>query len=271
MLKLLTLNAHTWLEENALQKLSDLADRIVQEDYDIICLQEVNQKIGAPPVSDISGYIKLPKAPVLNESHFVCHLLEELSVKGVHYYWSWAYNHIGYDKYEEGVAILSKTSFQADEVLVSGVDDVTTIETRRVLVARTKLKGRVVTIVSLHLSWFDKGFEQEWRKLESALKEFPKPLILMGDFNNPTDTVGYNMVVNSLLDLKDSHKTADRVAGDYTIVSSIDGWESNCYSLKVDHVFLSKEFDVVSSCVVFDGIDTPIVSDHFGVEVEISD
>ena len=31
---------------------------------------------------------------------------EKLSEQGENYYWTWAYNHIGYDRYHEGVAIL---------------------------------------------------------------------------------------------------------------------------------------------------------------------
>lgn len=52
--------------------------------------------------------------------------------KGKNYYWTWAYNHIGYDRYHEGVAILSKTPIEAREILVSDVDDPTDYHTRRV-------------------------------------------------------------------------------------------------------------------------------------------
>ena len=69
----------------------------------------------------------------------------------------------------------------------------------------------------------------------------------MGDFNNPTDTAGYDMILNSPLDLQDSHKVAKKVQGDHTIIEDIDGWEGNKQSLKVDHVFTSKGIDILSS------------------------
>ena len=120
------------------------------------------------------------------------------------------------------------------------------------------------------MSWFGKGFESEWAKLEKALSDFPKPLVLMGDFNNPTDTAGYDMILNSPLELQDSHKVAKSIQGDHTIIEDIDGWEGNKQSLKVDHVFTSKEIEIQSSTVVFDGGESPIVSDHFGLAVDLN-
>ena len=58
--------------------------------------------------------------------------------------------------------------------------------------------------------------------------------------------------------------------GDHTIIEDIDGWEGNKQSLKVDHVFTSKGIDILSSTVTFDGGEAPIVSDHFGLAVELN-
>ena len=78
------------------------------------------------------------------------------------------------------------------------------------------------------------------------------------------------MILNSPLDLQDSHKVAKKVQGDHTIIEDIDGWEGNKQSLKVDHVFTSKGIDILSSTVTFDGGEAPIVSDHFGLAVELN-
>ena len=63
--------------------------------------------------------------------------IESCQRQGKDYYWTWAYNHIGYDRYHEGVAILSKTPIEAREILVSDVDDPTDYHTRRVALAET--------------------------------------------------------------------------------------------------------------------------------------
>ncbi len=40
--KILTLNTHSWMEEEQETKLNQLAERILQEKYDVIYLQEVS-------------------------------------------------------------------------------------------------------------------------------------------------------------------------------------------------------------------------------------
>ncbi|SNU08399.1 maltose 6'-phosphate phosphatase [Streptococcus equinus] len=270
MAKFLTLNTHSWLEANALKKLFDLAETIYSEDYDVICLQEINQDIRGLETKEVEGYEKLPGSPALHRDNYALQLVNYLKSQGRYYYWSWAYNHIGYDKYNEGVVILSKKPIKVQDILVSEVDDEHDFHTRRVLAAETEVDGKPITVVSLHMSWYGKGFESEWAKLEKALSDYPKPLVLMGDFNNPTDTVGYEMILKSPLDLQDSHKVAKVIKGDHTIIEDIDGWEGNKQSLKVDHVFTSKDIDIQSSKVVFDGGESPIVSDHFGLAVELN-
>ena len=56
MAKFLTLNTHSWLEANSLKKLFDLAEHIYIEDYDVICLQEINQDIRGLLTKEIEGY-----------------------------------------------------------------------------------------------------------------------------------------------------------------------------------------------------------------------
>ncbi|WP_162011120.1 endonuclease/exonuclease/phosphatase family protein [Streptococcus sp. S784/96/1] len=268
-MKLLTLNTHSWMEDHPEKKLEQLVEHILQEDYDIVCLQEINQLMTTSRVVAPADYQALPSAPILHEDHYAYLLTGKLAQKGKRYYWSWAYNHIGYDRYHEGVALLSKTPIEVQELLVSDVDDETDYHTRRILLATTEVTGRALTVASLHLSWFGKGFEGEWQIIEDHLQSHSYPIILMGDFNNPTDQEGYSMIVNSSLNVVDSHQVASHVLGNYTILANIDGWEGNQQALKVDHAFVSKTLNVVSSKVIFDGKATPILSDHFGLDIDI--
>ena len=43
-MKLLTINVHSWLEENQLEKLNILAKVIVEKNYDVVAMQEVNME-----------------------------------------------------------------------------------------------------------------------------------------------------------------------------------------------------------------------------------
>ena len=66
-MKLLTLNCHSWQEENQIEKIQYLAKVIQEEEYDVIALQEVSQSIQA---ENVCGNKK--------EDNFGLLLLEEL-------------------------------------------------------------------------------------------------------------------------------------------------------------------------------------------------
>ncbi|CRH88458.1 Uncharacterized protein conserved in bacteria [Chlamydia trachomatis] len=269
MAKCLTLNAHSWLEDIPLKRLFDIAEHILEMDYDIVCLQEINQLRTSPVAKELQNYIPIAETPPIHEDNYALYLVNYLRNHGRNYYWSWAYDHIGYQDFHEGVVILSKTPFEAQDILVSDFDDETNFHTRRVLVAQMELDGVPVTVTSLHLSWEGRGFEPEWQRLEHYLQGFSTPLLLMGDFNAPTHSDGYRLILESSLGLHDCHETAVHSQGDHTIVADIDGWEGNEDALKVDHIFASKELEVKMSFVSFDGGNAPVVSDHYGIAVEV--
>ena len=60
------------------------------------------------------------------------------------------------------------------EILVSDVDDPTDYHTRRVALAETVVDGKDLAVDSVHLSWWDKGFQEEWARFEAVLKELNK-------------------------------------------------------------------------------------------------
>ena len=49
-MKVLTLNTHSWLEDDQEAKLKVIAQEIAAGDYDLIALQEVNQSIAATTI-----------------------------------------------------------------------------------------------------------------------------------------------------------------------------------------------------------------------------
>lgn len=268
-MRFLTLNTHSWLEEEAHGKFDIVVDNIIKHNYDIICLQEVNQRVLSEKAQVPDTYIDLESLPSLHVDNYALRLVKKLAELGLVYYWSWAFNHIAYDEYHEGVALLSKTPISARALLVSNTSDENDYHTRRVLLSETTIEGNIMTVASLHLSWWNKGFQTEWSHLESVLTQVNTPLVLLGDFNNPTDQKGYHTILNSKLGLMDSHKRALNIVGDYTIYDDIDGWEDNQCALKVDHIFYSDEIRGMLSRIVFDGVLEPKVSDHCGLEVEL--
>ena len=269
-MKFLTLNTHSWMEENPQQKFEDLLTDILEKKYDLICFQEINQAIESPvvPVNDL--YHPTPSAEPIHQDHYVRCLVEKLEEEGLSYHWTWAYNHIGYDRYHEGVAVLSRTPIQASELLVSDVNDPTDYHTRRIAIAETQVDGKEIAVASVHFSWWDKGFQEEWARFEAVLKELNKPLILAGDFNNPAGQEGYQAILASPLGLQDAFEVAKERSGSYTVPPEIDGWKGNTEPLRIDYVFTTKELEVESLQVVFDGQNSPQVSDHYGLNAVLT-
>ena len=269
-MKFLTLNTHSWMEKDPEEKFQLLLQDILENSYDLICFQEINQEITSAQVEADALYQPLPSAEPIHQDHYVRLLVEKLAEKGLKYYWTWAYNHIGYDRYHEGVAILSKTPIEAREILVSDVDDPTDYHTRRVALAETVVEGKELAVASVHLSWWDKGFQEEWARFEAVLKELNKSLLLAGDFNNPAGQEGYQAILASPLALQDAFEVAQERSGSYTVPPEIDGWKGNTEPLRIDYIFTTKDMQVENLDVVFDGSNSPQVSDHYGLQAVLS-
>ncbi|MBP2622826.1 endonuclease/exonuclease/phosphatase family protein [Streptococcus oricebi] len=267
MAKFLTLNTHSWMEDQPEEKLAALVQRILEEDYDVICLQEVNQLQGSSESKEVFSYQPVPGMPRIHQDHYARTLVEQLEQKGRTYHWSWVYNHIGFDRFHEGVAILAKNPLQVEALTLSDMDDPADYRTRKVLLAQTELDGQLVSLASCHFSWWEKGFQGEWARLEARLSKLGTPLLLMGDFNCPFEGPGYREILASSLGLKDSHIEAKESLGQATVEGEIAGWEGNQEAYKIDYAFLSSEWTVEQSSVVFDNLRGPIISDHYGLEV----
>ena len=269
-MKFLTLNTHSWMEKDPEQKFQFLLQDILENSYDLICFQEINQEITSAQVETGPLYHPLPSAEPIHQDHYVRLLVEKLAEQGQNYYWTWAYNHIGYDHLNEGVAVLSRQPLKADEILVSNMDDPTDYHTRRVAVAHTSVDGKEIAVASVHLSWWDKGFQFEWPRIEKYFSQVGKPFILAGDFNNPAGQEGYETILSSPLELQDSFIEAKETKGTYTVGPGIDGWTENQVPLRIDYVFASPEWDIQRLHVIFDGQNKAHVSDHYGLEAELS-
>lgn len=274
-MNLLTLNTHSWLEDEAERKLQQLVEKIVEADYDIIALQEVNQLVESAVVSqsDLVNFCSVSGQKSIHEDNFAYCLIKKLAMEGRSYYWSWDMSHIGYDIYEEGNALLSKNPLTSEAMIVSETSNYQDYRTRKLLIGNTLFQGKEICVVSTHLSWWqdkNSGFAFEWQQLEQRLLTENKPLFLLGDFNNPAQEAGYLLVEKSPLAIIDSYSIAKTKNGEATVEQAIDGWKENTRKLRIDYIFVPETSIVYSHQIVFDGENAPIISDHFGIEIEIA-
>lgn len=269
-MKLLTLNTYSWVQTADPSLFAPLVADILENQYDAIALQEVNQLSSGPVISEPEGYLPTQNEIPIKSDNFAYFLVKALAEKGLFYHWSWVPCHQGYFRFDEGVAILSKAPIQSvNQVQLSTVNDFESIHTRRALVLETE----AAAFVSVHLSWWkeeeENPFLREWTSVEGAVKKLrgTKPIYVMGDFNNPADVrnEGYDLITNA--GWQDPYAFAATRIGSATVPPAIAGWEGNEVPLRIDYIFSDQPQTVETYEVKFDGNKLPIVSDHYGVAV----
>ena len=272
-MKLLTLNTHSLIEPDYEAKREIFVDFIAAEQPEVFALQEVNQTAAAPLLGEIpAGYFSCPGngVPLKADNHAaaVARMLEE---RGVQYHWSWLPAKIGYDRYDESMAVFSRAPITAAEnLLLSKSDDYSCWKTRRAL----GICAGDVWYYTVHLGWWKdevEPFAAQWETLSRAAGA-KKTAFLLGDFNSEADVrgEGYDLVLRS--GWQDTYRLAQQRDEGYTVVQAIDGWRDApdaAAKKRIDQIWCSKTVPVKSSRVVFNGLREPQVSDHAGVLIEL--
>jgi len=250
-MKLLTINTHSIVERNYKNKLNIFVDAIAKIKPDIIAMQEVNQ------VKLTSKY---------NHAKEVVTRLEKLGIK---YYYKWLPIKLGYGMFDEGIAILSIWPIEKiTDYFISDVKDYGNWKTRKVL----GVKVKDMWFYSVHMGWWndkDEPFINQWNKLTDNI-DMNNKIWLLGDFNSEAGVIGegYDLVCSS--GFYDSYKLAKHKDDGITVGKKIDGWKhSDVEGMRIDYIFSNYKANVLSSTVVFNGENYDIVSDHYGVLIEV--
>ncbi|MBR2563042.1 MAG: endonuclease/exonuclease/phosphatase family protein [Paenibacillus sp.] len=274
-MKILTLNVHGWAEEDQLNKISQLAHFINTQQFDIISMQEVNQSIQETALSpeELQTYTATEADVTIKKDNYAHVLLQQLTET---YYWTWIPTHIGFRIYDEGLAILSRTPIHRSfGEYVSHMRDYNNYRTRKIVGIETTVQGESTPtwFVNGHFNWWDdqqEPFKGQWDLTESKLAPYmDQPLYLMGDFNNVAEIRGEGYDYMMKHGWNDLYATAKQKDDGATVVKAIAGWADNEQPLRIDYIFANHAVQAQSSKVVLNGVNGPIVSDHYGVAVEI--
>lgn len=185
-LKILTLNLHCYQEENQDAKFSQIARAIDDLEIDVVCLQEV-----AEPWNNGEGDWNANSAKIIRDR------LRQ------HYHLHSDWSHIGFDRYREGIAVLSRYDIlAADAGYVSASQSVNSIDSRKVAMVQINVPYMgVVNVFSAHLSWPSGGFFEQFERLRTWANEKHRGNIaatfLCGDFNIKAGSDGYQAVVRT--------------------------------------------------------------------------
>ncbi len=278
-MKILTLNTHSFMEDCAKEKFSTLLKTIKEERFDLIALQEVNQSMSSEILEDEDldrlGFVKpsLVSVPI-KENNYVLQLIKALRKYGIKYNWSWVANHIGYDKFDEGVALLSLSDIDAYlDLFISKNKSYDNYKTRKILGIKTMGKW----FFSVHMGWWNEiedPFSEQWEKIEHISSNLLKnqEIYLLGDFNSPAHKTneGYEFIKKRGIFFDTFDLAGNKDIG-ITVDKSIDGWKDKdqANAMRIDYIFKNNSNPVKSSKVIFNGENKAVVSDHFAVCVEL--
>ena len=255
-LKVLILNLHCYQEENQDEKFTRIAKTINELEIDIVCLQEA-----AEYWRDGQGDWQSNAAKIINDR----------LRKPFYIYYDWS--HLGFAKYREGVAILSRYPLSKQESqYVSDSHDKYNIHSRKVVKACVDVPYiGFINVFSAHLSWIEDGFREQFQRLrtwaDNIDSEEIKATLLCGDFNITAGTEGYGLVINSH-DYEDQFLAVNKQAVFNKIFRVNDThWKDLLADdYRIDYIFMKKDSQLkaTSAKVIFTEQEYGRVSDHFG-------
>jgi maltose 6'-phosphate phosphatase len=255
-LRVLALNLHCYQEEDQQHKFRQIAAAIDELAVDVVCFQEV-----AELWNDGKGDWASNSARIINE-----HLRRPYRLVT-----DWS--HLGFDRYREGVAILSRHPIVRQEArYVSRSHDPYSIHSRKVVLAQLNVPFvGLINVFSAHLSWWDDGFAEQFGNLRrwarSAHTSHVKATLLCGDFNIEAGSRGYELVLDSH-EYEDGFLAATRPHAFVEIFGHrAANWREHLREdRRIDYLFLRKGsgLRVVSGRELFTERDFGRVSDHTG-------
>ncbi len=243
-LKILTLNLHCYQEENQDEKFWRIARAIQDLHIDVVCLQEVGERW-----NDGRGDWNS------NAAKIICDRLDSS------YFLHTDWGHIGFGRYREGTAILSRYPFLSRESrYVSATQDIHDFNARKIVMGQIRVPYfGLVNVFSAHLSWWQDGFREQFENLRRWVDSKRTPdlaaTFVCGDLNNAANGEGYAIASQ---DYEDQFSCANT------------RYLSHADDRRIDYVLLKKgsALDVRSARQLFTPDDYGPVSDHYGYYCE---
>jgi maltose 6'-phosphate phosphatase len=270
ILTILTLNMHTYQEKNQSEKLATIALAINKLNPDIVCFQECAQDRSSPLLKKHYG----KDIRTDNMAEIITTLLREKYAKNYDYYWDWS--HYGWDRWEEGVAVLAKYPLaKCDSHYVSHNTEKTFWKSRNVVYAEVATPLGTINVFSAHLGWWT-DTEEPYRfqidnllSWESSLQNKKITATFMcGDFNEAAGSEGYNYTIKNGKIIDSYFACFANSMLDSTIGGKIDGWQDgDGLGKRIDYIFMNDgaKLKPILAQRIFTEKCFGRVSDHVGV------
>ena len=254
--RVLTLNLHCYQEADQEAKLATIARAITALKIDAVCLQEVAEHWNDGAGDWASNTARIIHAQ-LPQPFYLCT--------------DWS--HRGFERYREGVAILSRYPFVRTEArYVSTSHDAFDIHARKVLMGQVTVPGLgAINLFSAHLSWWRDGFRSQFDTLrawaERRATRHVVATLLCGDFNVSPGAEGYAHVITTSEFEDQFLKATDRALFEKAFRHRHTDWQAALtHDGRIDFIFMKRgdRLRAVTAQRLFTAGDYGRVSDHEG-------
>lgn len=268
---LLTLNLHTYQQHprhccfetmhHHEREVHIIAEAIAHLNIDVICFQEVGEYLH-DPISQPYG-----ESPS-NMAFRICNKLRQWG-RWYHIHQDWS--HIGFYRWREGTAIMSRYPMHHNySAYVSNDQRKDNYMSRNVTVSCIDVPWfGLLHIANVHLSWAHHGFFEEYERLKNLInsrRHFGiRGELIVGDFNAPAGEQAYNHIVGYGEYVDQFYELYPHRFDEPSFRGQIDGWKHSPPK-RIDHIFKRQghPMRVKSMDVIFNNDFYATVSDHFG-------
>ncbi|WP_031433265.1 endonuclease/exonuclease/phosphatase family protein [Methylomarinum vadi] len=270
-LSLLTLNLHTYQQHprhcpfdtmhQHEREAQIIAEAIAHLEIDVICFQEVGEYLHDPVTRP---YGESPS----NMAFRVCNKLRHW---GIWYHIHQDWSHIGFYRWREGTAILSRYPMRHNYSAYVSMDRrKDNYMSRNVTMSCIDVPWfGLLHVANVHLSWGHHGFFEEYwnlRNLIESRRHFGiRADLIVGDFNAPAGEQAYNHIVGNGDYVDQFHELHPHRFYEPSYRGQIDGW-INHPPKRIDYIFKGngQPIRVKTMDSIFNDGFFPVVSDHFG-------
>lgn len=283
-MKLITLNTHSLMEPQYEEKCAAFVQTVLEIQPDLIALQEVSQSCSQTPVALPERFILCGASEIpLRADNHALKIAQMLEAGGFGCYCAWLPCKIGYDRFDEGMAIFSRAPIaQAESILLSRANDYKDWKTRQALCVR--LEGQPSTWYGcVHMGWWKdeqepfaeqaerlgRFFDEKDKKVKKDFSRLSGTVWLLGDFNSDASIRGEGYDWMKKAGWQDSYLLAQEKDDGITVREAIDGWKDAAPAQRrIDQIWCRPAQRVLRSRVLWNGREEPVVSDHAGILVE---
>ena len=270
-LSLLTLNLHTYQQHprhcpfdtmhQHEREVHIISEAIAHLGVDVICFQEVGEYMH-DPITQPYG-----EAP----SNMAFRICNKLRSWGLWYHIHQDWSHIGFYRWREGTAILSRYPMQHNyAAYVSDCRRKDNYMSRNVTVSCIDVPWfGLLHVANVHLSWSHHGFFPEFQRLKQLInsrRHFGvRGDLIAGDFNAPAGEAAYQHIVGHAEYVDQFYEVHPQRFYQASYRGQIDGWKHSPPK-RIDYIFKRNgaPLRILSMDLIFDDHFYPVVSDHFG-------